>query len=209
MWNIGFGELAIICIVLIIAVGPERLPSMMKTVGKTVRTLRQASRDLRESTGIDELLREDFDFHPPPRRPAPVASIARDVDPVINPTTAELAPVAGQNSAEAVASLPSDGPLTAATSETTGVAGVTGATETTGAAETTNVAASAVAIPSSSQLATAAATDHANVTGTLPSDAPLVALAAKAPPITAPPPAGPLSVPPPPPAQDEAKPRES
>jgi len=68
MGNIGFGELAIICIVLIIAVGPERLPSMMKTLGKTMRTLRQASRDIRASTGIDELMREDFDI-PAPRRP--------------------------------------------------------------------------------------------------------------------------------------------
>jgi sec-independent protein translocase protein TatB len=69
MFNIGFGELAIICIVLIIAVGPERLPSMMKTLGKTLRTLRQASRDIRASTGIDELMREDFDIQPAPRRP--------------------------------------------------------------------------------------------------------------------------------------------
>lgn len=70
MLNIGFGELAIICIVLIIAVGPDRLPSMMKTLGKTMRTLRNASRDLRESTGIDELLRDDFyDYRPPVRRP--------------------------------------------------------------------------------------------------------------------------------------------
>jgi Tat protein translocase TatB subunit len=76
MFNIGFGELAVICIVLIIAVGPERLPSMMKTLGKTIRTLRQASRDIRASTGIDELMREDFDLYAPvkpspPRRPAP------------------------------------------------------------------------------------------------------------------------------------------
>ena len=58
MFNIGFSELAIICIVLIIAVGPERLPSMMKTLGKTIRTLRQASRDIRASTGIDEYFAE-------------------------------------------------------------------------------------------------------------------------------------------------------
>jgi sec-independent protein translocase protein TatB len=69
MFNIGFGELAIICIVLIIAVGPDRLPSMMKTLGRTMRTLRQASRDIRASTGIDELMREDFDLDAPPRRP--------------------------------------------------------------------------------------------------------------------------------------------
>jgi sec-independent protein translocase protein TatB len=74
MFNIGIGELAIICIVLIIAVGPDKLPSMMKTLGKTVRTLRQASRDIRASTGIDELLREDLDLNAPMRRrPVPPA----------------------------------------------------------------------------------------------------------------------------------------
>ncbi|MEY4576623.1 MAG: hypothetical protein RL701_1326 [Pseudomonadota bacterium] len=73
MFNIGFGELAIICIVLIIAVGPERLPSMMKSLGKTLRTLRQASRDIRASTGIDELMREDFDLYTPPAPRRPLA----------------------------------------------------------------------------------------------------------------------------------------
>ena len=84
MFNIGFGELAIICIVLIIAVGPERLPSMMKTLGKTIRTLRQASRDIRASTGIDELLREDFDLYSPPsppRQPARPAYVPPTPDP--------------------------------------------------------------------------------------------------------------------------------
>jgi sec-independent protein translocase protein TatB len=77
MFNIGFGELAVICIVLIIVVGPERLPSMMKTLGKTLRTLRQASRDIRASTGIDELMREDFDLYAPVKpsvpKPPPVS----------------------------------------------------------------------------------------------------------------------------------------
>jgi sec-independent protein translocase protein TatB len=98
MFNIGFGELAIICIVLIIAVGPERLPSMMKTLGKTLRTLRQASRDIRASTGIDELLREDFDLYapPPPRRPAPIPQAPVPV-PVIDVTPPSLP--SGQDSA--------------------------------------------------------------------------------------------------------------
>jgi sec-independent protein translocase protein TatB len=92
MFNIGFGELAVICIVLIIAVGPERLPSMMKTLGKTLRTLRQASRDIRASTGIDELMREDFDLYAPikpqpPRRPA----IAAPAEPAALPASIEVA----------------------------------------------------------------------------------------------------------------------
>ena len=95
MFNIGFGELAVICIVLIIAVGPERLPSMMKTLGKTLRTLRQASRDIRASTGIDELMREDFDLYAPLkpapqlRRPAPLPAPQPEPDaaPADVPTT--------------------------------------------------------------------------------------------------------------------------
>ena len=59
MFNLGFGELAVIFIVLIIAVGPDRLPTMMKGLGKTIRTVRQASRDIRATVGIDELMRED------------------------------------------------------------------------------------------------------------------------------------------------------
>ncbi len=78
MFNIGIGELAVICIILIIAVGPERLPTMMKTVGKTVRALRQASRDIRAQSGIDELMRDEmFDARPPARRPiAPIEAPA-------------------------------------------------------------------------------------------------------------------------------------
>jgi sec-independent protein translocase protein TatB len=66
--SIGIGELAVICVVFILAVGPEKLPGMMKTVGKTLRTLRQASRDIRASTGIDELMRDDSFVLNAPRR---------------------------------------------------------------------------------------------------------------------------------------------
>jgi sec-independent protein translocase protein TatB len=152
MFNIGFGELAIICIVLIIAVGPERLPSMMKTVGKTMRTLRQASRDLRESTGIDELLREDFDYRPPLRPAAPPAGpppVAREAEPAL----AESAVTPGEAPAEtpspdlaAAASLPSDAPI-----------------------EDGAPAPQPEAPPATANL------DHANVEGSLPSDAPLAA----------------------------------
>jgi sec-independent protein translocase protein TatB len=105
MFNIGFGELAIICIVLIIAVGPERLPSMMKTLGKTIRTLRQASRDIRASTGIDELMREDFDLYAPvknaqPRRPA---AMPAPIEPAALPAPAT--PPAADTSASTAASV--------------------------------------------------------------------------------------------------------
>ncbi len=59
MFGIGFGEMLIIGVVLLLAVGPRQLPQLMKTVGKGIRDLRRAAEDLRRSTGIDELLNDD------------------------------------------------------------------------------------------------------------------------------------------------------
>ena len=59
MFGIGFGEMLIIGVVLLLAVGPRQLPQLMKTVGKGIRDLRRAAEDLRRSTGIDELLNDE------------------------------------------------------------------------------------------------------------------------------------------------------
>jgi sec-independent protein translocase protein TatB len=59
MFGIGFGEMLIIAVILLIAVGPKQLPSMMKTVGKGLREARKASSDLRRTVGIDALLADD------------------------------------------------------------------------------------------------------------------------------------------------------
>lgn len=60
MFGIGFGEFVIIALVLIVAVGPDKLPALMKTVGRTLRQVKKTSEDLRRSTGIDELMRENL-----------------------------------------------------------------------------------------------------------------------------------------------------
>lgn len=59
MFGIGFGEMMIIGVVLLIAVGPRQLPALMKTLGKGLRDVRRAAEDLRRSTGIDELLADE------------------------------------------------------------------------------------------------------------------------------------------------------
>ena len=71
MLGIGFGEFTLIILVLIIVLGPERLPGFMKSVGKGIRSLRQASRDIRTAVGIDEMMREDVVYKPPARKPEP------------------------------------------------------------------------------------------------------------------------------------------
>ena len=70
MFGIGFGEMLIIGVVLLIAVGPRQLPALMKTVGKGLRDVRRAAEDLRRSTGIDELLRDEDLRNPLRDRPA-------------------------------------------------------------------------------------------------------------------------------------------
>lgn len=91
MFSLGFGEIVIICLILIVVVGPERLPSVMKSVGKTMRTVRQASRDLRETVGLDELMREDVLRPMPPRRPPP-ATISRTDDSAATPPATPATP---------------------------------------------------------------------------------------------------------------------
>lgn len=59
MFGIGAGEMVIVAIVLLIAVGPGKMPGFMKAVGKGMREFRRASRELRKQSGIDELMRED------------------------------------------------------------------------------------------------------------------------------------------------------
>ena len=102
MFNLGFGEILVICVVLIIVVGPERLPSLMKTVGKAVRTMRQASRDLQTSVGLDEIMREDI-MQPLPRplAPPPAATISRDQPPPLQAGGAETVAVSAEPASDA------------------------------------------------------------------------------------------------------------
>lgn len=76
MFGIGFAELVIILIVTLVAVGPEKMPTFLKAVGKGLREFRRAVRELRSSVGIDELLRDEdlrdlrrpIDLNAPARR---------------------------------------------------------------------------------------------------------------------------------------------
>jgi len=133
MFNLGFGELAVIFIVLIIAVGPDRLPTMMKGLGKTIRTVRQASRDIRATVGIDEMMREDV-LQPLPRRPVPKAAIARPAANAASlPAPATAAPTENAR--------PVDGPDATAVEPIAGIPG-------TPSAEAATAQAPATAVPS-------------------------------------------------------------
>ena len=70
MFGIGFGEMLVIAVILLIAVGPRQLPSLLKTVGKGIREVRKASGELRRTVGIEQLLADD-DLRDPMRNKAP------------------------------------------------------------------------------------------------------------------------------------------
>jgi len=59
MLGIGFWEMLVICGLILVAVGPDRLPQMVKTVAKFYRQFRRTAEDLRSSTGIDDILRDE------------------------------------------------------------------------------------------------------------------------------------------------------
>ena len=76
MFGIGFGELLVIGALLLMAVGPRRMPVMMKSIGRAMREFRKATRELRAQVGLDELMAEDdvlMKSSPTKLRPVPAA----------------------------------------------------------------------------------------------------------------------------------------
>jgi len=69
MFGVGPTELAFFLVIVLLAVGPDRLPAFMRTVGKGLRQVRNASREFKDAIGLDELMREGDPFRAPPIRP--------------------------------------------------------------------------------------------------------------------------------------------
>jgi sec-independent protein translocase protein TatB len=57
--GVSFTEIAVIALVALIFVGPEKLPKMLYTLGQWVGKLRRLTTEVRAQTGIDELLRQE------------------------------------------------------------------------------------------------------------------------------------------------------
>lgn len=49
MFNLGFGEMALIFVVALLVFGPNRLPELARSLGKSLAEFRRASNDLRRS----------------------------------------------------------------------------------------------------------------------------------------------------------------
>lgn len=57
MFGIGFQEMLIILVVVLIFFGPKRLPDLAKSLGKGIAEFKKASEEVRK--GIDEAVREE------------------------------------------------------------------------------------------------------------------------------------------------------
>ena len=68
MFGIGFQEMLVILVVVLIFFGPKRLPDLAKSLGKGIAEFKKASEEVRK--GIDEAVREseneEPDTAPPP-----------------------------------------------------------------------------------------------------------------------------------------------
>lgn len=114
MFGIGPTELAFFLVIVLLAVGPDRLPTFMRTVGKGLRQVRNASREFKDAIGLDELMREGDPFRAPPvrrprTRPVPVQD---ETPPTPKAATVQPAPVSPPPTPEA-AKVASTAPPTA------------------------------------------------------------------------------------------------
>lgn len=107
MFGIGPTELALFLVIVLLVVGPDRLPTFMRTVGRGLRQVRSASREFKDAIGLDELMREGDPFRPPKVRPpaarpvpieeAPSAAPRRTTPPPIPGEASSVAPKAAEN----------------------------------------------------------------------------------------------------------------
>jgi sec-independent protein translocase protein TatB len=59
VFGLSFFEVIVIAIVALLAVGPRRLPGMLRDMGNWIKKLRKMTTDVRAQTGIDEILRAE------------------------------------------------------------------------------------------------------------------------------------------------------
>lgn len=78
MFGLSFGEIAIIFILALVLLGPQKLPELARALGKGLREIRRASDDIKETIEAESLRAETRDLErrilapDPPIPPAPV-----------------------------------------------------------------------------------------------------------------------------------------
>lgn len=60
-FGIGFSEVLLIMVVVLLVVGPAKLPEMARTLGKGMRALRRAGDELRDAVQVEEIRRTMYE----------------------------------------------------------------------------------------------------------------------------------------------------
>jgi len=59
VFDLSMGEILLIAIVLLVVVGPRELPTILRQLGRMVAKLRNMSWELREQSGIDQVIKDE------------------------------------------------------------------------------------------------------------------------------------------------------
>ena len=82
MFNIGTPEMVLIAFIALVVVGPERLPSLFRQIGKGLAQFRKIQDDVKDMVQLDQyidLKDPEGDFvKPPPPKPTPHTSRVAD-----------------------------------------------------------------------------------------------------------------------------------
>jgi TatA/E family protein of Tat protein translocase len=61
MFNLGMGEIALILILVLLFVGPKKLPDFASGLGKAIRQIRKATADVKNEIVLDDTFRKPFE----------------------------------------------------------------------------------------------------------------------------------------------------
>lgn len=85
MFNIGWGEMAVIAVVTLIVVGPKELPNVLRTGAHWMRQVRKMSREFQN--GVDSLVREaELDEAKKIVTSAKQGTLKRKIEAAVDPT---------------------------------------------------------------------------------------------------------------------------
>ncbi|MFW5739195.1 MAG: Sec-independent protein translocase subunit TatA/TatB [Myxococcota bacterium] len=59
MFGLSFMEIVVLLLLAVVVIGPRQLPSMLRTAGRWITKLRRMAFDMREQSGIDDILRNE------------------------------------------------------------------------------------------------------------------------------------------------------
>ena len=59
VFGLSFMEIVVLLLVAVVVIGPRQLPTMLRTAGRWITKLRRMAFDMREQSGIDDVLRNE------------------------------------------------------------------------------------------------------------------------------------------------------